>query len=114
MKKAIRIILICIIYSATVGLWTACVLNVLSMRMGLSLDGVSVVERHPMFFLFCCVLGIVAFAMLIAEIVLNFKFCEKLSYNSKTFSIQIILSLVLSVPMMGIWMKIIEIIHELA
>ena len=104
--------LITLIYALTIGLGNTCFLNVASMCMGIALDGKSVVEQYPRFFPFYIIVGIASLVVLIIEILLNIRLADRLEYSRFKLYAQIIASLVLSIPMMVIWMQLFEHLHK--
>ena len=104
--------LITLIYALTIGLGNTCFLNVASMCMGIALDGKNVVEQYPRFFPFCIIVGIASLVVLIIEILLNIRLADRLEYSRFKLYAQIIASLVLSIPMMVIWMQLFEHLHK--
>ena len=116
MNKTINFISICLVtlsYALIIGLLLASFLNVLSLSVGISLDGKGVIETFPIFYRFCIIIGILSFVALIVAIFLNIWFADRFKYNRIKLYTQIIGSLVFSIPMMAFWMKAIEILHNL-
>ena len=78
-----------------------------------SLDSdLTVMGEHRGFLLFCIVLGLLATAAIIALLVFNIKTAEKFDYSKKTWYVQMISALVISLPMLKIWEMLFEYLQK--
>ena len=111
MKKSSYIILPFSILAnaAFLGLGMECLLNLLSLFMAISLDSA---VKYPRFVPFCVVLGIVALLGLIAMLILNIKFSEKLNFTKTIWIFEYIFALVLSIPMIKLWEMLFDFLQK--
>ena len=109
MKKTAYMIISILVNAAFLSLGIECLLNLLSLSMAISLDGV---VKYPRFVPFCVTLGIVALLGLVAMLVLNIKISEKLNFTKTILIFEYALALVLSIPMIKIWETLFEFLQK--
>ena len=111
MKKSIFIVLPAFtLGNATfLGLGMTCLLNLLSISVGISLD--SEIE-YPRLIPFCMILGIVALLGVIFLLFGNIKISEKLKFTKRTWYFQYIFAFVLSIPMIKLWQMLFDFLQE--
>ena len=109
MKKSILVLLAVFTLGNAVflSLGLTCLLDLLSLSMGIFLDGSPVTEV-----LFYIVLGILSLLGLVAILVLNIKASEKLPFTKLTWYVQSIIALFLSIPMMKLWQMLFEFLQK--
>ena len=111
MKKSIFIIhpVFASVNAVFLSLGMTCLLNLLSISVGISLD--SEIE-YPRFIPFCIILGIVALLGVIFLLFGNIKISEKLNFTKWTWYFQYIFAFVLSIPMIKLWQMLFDFLQE--
>lgn len=110
-KKLIQIVaylLFIIVYAAFLSIGMECLLNLLGIFMGISLDGKSPANQYPRFIPFCVVVGFLALVALVLLVILNIKVSERLDYTKRVWCIQSILAFFVSIPMIKLWEMLFE------
>ena len=106
MKNPLNLIfysLFTLFYAGFFSLGMMCLLNFFGLAFSISLDGPSAIEAFPRFTLFCILVGLFCLIALVFLVILNIKFSEKLNYEKRTWIIQSVCALVLSVPLLKVW-----------
>ena len=111
MKKSIFIVLPAFtLGNATfLGLGMTCLLNLLSISVGISLDSKI---QYPRFIPFCIILGIVALIGVIFLLFGNIKISERLNFTKWLWCFQYIFAFVLSIPMIKLWQMLFDFLQE--
>ena len=111
MKKSIFIILPTFTLGNAIflSLGMTCLLDLLSISVGISLD--SEIE-YPRFIPFCMILGIVALIGVIFLLFGNVKISERLKFTKRTWYFQYIFAFVLSIPMIKLWQMLFDFLQE--
>ena len=110
-KKLIKIVaylLFIIAYATFLSLGMECLLNLLGISMGISLDGQSAANQYPRFVPFCVVVGFLAFVALVLLVILNLKASERLDYTKRIWCVQSILAFLVSIPIIKLWEMLFE------
>ena len=94
--------------AAFLSLGMECLLNLLSISMGIALDGKSPANQYPRFIPFCVVVEFLALSALILLVIWNMKVSEKLAYTKRVWCIQSVMAVVLSIPMIKLWEMLLE------
>jgi len=90
-------------YAAIFGLGVECLLHLLGMMLGASLDHRNVTNLYPYFMPFCLIAGFLALIGLIGLLVLNVHVSGKYGYTKVKWVLQSLAVLPLSVPMAWLW-----------
>ena len=111
MKKISFIILPTFTLGNTVflSLGMTCLLDLLSISVGISLD--TEIE-YPRFIPFCIILGIVALLGVGFLLLGNIKISEKLKFTKRAWYFQYIFALVLSIPMIKPWEMLFDFLQK--
>lgn len=111
MKKSILVLLSVFTLGNAVflSLGLTCLLDLLSLSMGISLDSEI---QYPRFIPFCILLGVLSLLGLVAILVLNIKASEKFPFTKLTWYVQSIIALFLSIPMMKLWQMLFEFLQK--
>ena len=112
MKKFLSAFAFGVAYATFLSLVFECLLNLLGVSMGISLDSQGGIEQYPRFFLFCTIIGFFAFCILGIVFVLNLKVSQRQGCTKKFWCIQIILSLFVSIPMIKLWEGLFEFLQN--
>ncbi len=110
-KKLIKImayLFFIIAYAAFLSIGLECLLNILGISMGISLDCKSPANQYPRFFPFCVIVGLLALVALVLLVILNIKVSERLNYTQRLWFIQSMLAFVVSIPMIKLWEMLFE------
>ena len=91
------------------SLGMTCLLNLLSISVGISLD--SEIE-YLRFIPFCIIPGIVALLGVIFLLIGNIKISEKLKFTKWIWYVQYIFALILSIPMIKLWQMLFDFLQE--
>ena len=91
------------------SLGMTCLLNLVSISMGISLDSEM---QYPRWMPFCIVLGLVALLGVIFLLPGNIKISEKLKLTKRVWYFQYILALVLSIPMIKLWEMVFDFLQK--
>ena len=94
-------------YFLSLGL--TCLLNLLSISVGISLDSKI---QYPRFIPFCIILGIVALIGVIFLLFGNIKISERLNFTKWLWCFQYIFAFVLSIPMIKLWQMLFDFLQE--
>ena len=116
MKKNLIVCAFIVAYASLLSLGIACMLFVLSLSMSFGLDSGdsgSAAEVYPRFFAFNIILGFVSLISLIGIFVFNLFTSEKNGYTKKTWYVQMITSVVLALPMIELWLTLIEFLWKI-
>lgn len=108
LMKIAAYLLFAIAYAAFLSLGMECLLNLLSISMGIALDGQSLANQYPRFIPFCVVVGFFALVALALLVIMNMKLSEKIHYTQRAWYIQFVLALVVSIPMIKLWEMLFE------
>jgi len=111
MKKSIFILLPAFTLGNTIflSLGMTCLLNLLSISVGISLDSAI---QYPRFIPFCIILGIVALLGVIFLFFGNIKMSEKFKFTKWTWYFQYIFAFVLSIPMVKLWQMLFDFLQK--
>ncbi len=112
-KKPIKIVaylLFIIAYAVFLSIGMECLLNLLSISIGLSLDGPP--NPYPRFIPFCFVVGSFALVALVLLVILNIKESERLDYTKRVWCIQSTVAFVISLPMIKLWEMLFDYLHK--
>ena len=112
MKKMILAITFALVSAIFLSLALECLLNLLGMAMAISLDGPPVTKQYPRFIPFCLIVGIFALASMIVTFILNLKASEKLRFTKKIWWMEMVISFVVSIPMIKPWEMLFEILQK--
>ena len=80
--------------------------------MAISLDGPPVTKQYPRFFPFCLTVGITASAAMIVTFILNLKASEKFAFTKPLWMTEIIITVVISLPMIKAWETVFEFLQK--
>ncbi len=114
-KKRIQIaasLLFIIAYASFLSVGMECLLHLLSISMGIALDGKSPASQYPRFFPFCVVVGFLALVALVLLVILNVKMAERLEYTKRVWCIQSVLAFAVSIPMIKLWELLFEYLQK--
>ena len=112
MKKMILAITFALVSAIFLSLALECLLNLLGMAMAISLDGPPVTKQYPRFIPFCLIVGIFALASMIVTFILNLKASEKLRFTKKIWWMEMVISFVVSIPMIKPWEMLFEFLQK--
>lgn len=91
------------------SLGLTCLLDLLSISVGISLDS----EIHyPRFIPFCIVLEIISLSGLATILALNIKVSEKLKFTKWIWYFQYIFAFVLSIPIIKLWQMLFDFLQK--
>ena len=115
MKKYLIIFAYVVAYASLLSLGIACMLFVLSLSMSFGPDSGSgsAAKVYPRFFPFNIILGFVSLISLIGIFVFNLFTSEKNGYTKKTWCVQMITSVALALPMIELWLTLIEFLWKI-
>lgn len=91
------------------SLGMTCLLNLMSISLGISLDSEM---QYPRLIPFCIVLGLVALLGVIFLLLGNIKISEKLKFTKRAWYFQYIFALVLSIPMIKPWEMLFDFLQK--
>ena len=112
MKKYFLAFAALIDYAIFLSIGFECMLNLLGMSVALSLDGPPVTKQYPRFIPFCSIVGIFALTSIIVTFILNLKASEKLGFTKKIWWMEIVISFVVSIPMIKPWEMLFEFLQK--
>ena len=112
MKKILLASAFIIAYAAFLSLGMECLLNLLSVFMAISLDGGAVTKQYPRFIPFCIIVGILALVALVAVFVMNLKASDKFGFTKRLWWAQMIITVVISVPMIKLWETLFDFLQK--
>ena len=112
MKKYFLAFAFLIAYATFLSIGFECMLNLLGMNVAISLDGPSVTKQYPRFIPFCFIVGIFALASIIVTFILNLKASEKLGFTKKIWWMEMVISFVVSIPMIKPWEMLFEFLQK--
>ena len=112
MKKYFSAFAFAIAYAVFLSLGIECLLNLLGVSFGISLDSTVGIERFPRFIPFCIIIGILVLCILVVIFVLNLKVSRKYGYNKKIWWIQMVLAILISIPMIKLWEMLFEFLQN--
>jgi len=102
MKKLIYAFII-FTYATFLGLGETCLLTLVGITFGVSLDGGSVLAEYPRFIPFCVCAGFCALIFISVLVFLNVRWSKKLGYTKKMWTVQWIFASGISIPMIKLW-----------
>ena len=106
MKKPLNLIsysLFTFFYAGFFGLGMMCLLNLLALAFGSALFNESAIDELTKFILVYILVGLFCLIALVFLVILNIKFSDKLNYGKRTWIVQSLCALVLSVPLLKVW-----------
>lgn len=103
MKKHFCIISFTLSYAIILSLIIECLLYLLGLTFGISLDSYEPMSAEPIFFPLCIIAGILALLAIVAIFLLNFIKSERLGYTRKMWCAQGIFAIVGAVLLMKPW-----------
>ena len=109
-KKRIVVPVLIAINAALLGLGMTCLLHLFGLVLGMSLDST---PSYPRFGPFCLLVGVAALLGLILVFLWNVKISEKYDFTKRTWLVQYVCALVLSVPMLGVWERVFDVLREI-
>ena len=112
MKKYFLAFAFIVAYATFLSIVFECMLNLLGMAMAISLDGPPVTKQYPRFIPFCLIVGIFALASIIVTFILNLKASEKLRFTKKIWWMELVISFVVSIPMIKPWEMLFEFLQN--
>ena len=112
MKKYFLAFAFIVAYATFLSIGFECMLNLLGMSVAISLDGPPVTEQYPRFIPFCFIVGIFALASIIVTFILNLKASEKLGFTKKIWWMEMVISFVVSIPMIKPWEMLFEFLQK--
>ena len=112
MKKIFPAFAFVIAYATLLSIGLECLLILLETSMSISLDGPAVTEQYPRFIPFCSIVGIFALTSIIVTFILNLKASEKLGFTKKIWWMEMVISFVVSIPMIKPWEMLFEFLQK--
>ena len=112
MKKYFLAFAFIVAYATFLSIGFECLLNLLGMAMAISLDGPPVTKQYPRFIPFCFFVGFFALASIIVTFILNLKASEKLGFTKKIWWMEMVISFVVSIPMIKPWEMLFEFLQK--
>ena len=103
MKKYFCIISFTLSYAILLSLIIECLLYLLGLTFGISLDYYEPMSAEPIFFPLCIIAGILALLAMVAIFLLNFIKSERLGYTRKMWCVQGIFAIVGAVLLIKPW-----------
>lgn len=103
MKKIFLTLMFIVAYAIFFSLGLECLLVLSGTAMAISLDGPTVIEQYPRFIPFCFIVGIFAIASIIVTFILNLKASEKFVFTKTHWVTEMIITFVISIPMIKPW-----------
>jgi len=103
MKKLLPALVFTIAYAVALSIGLECLLNLLGAAMSISLDSSAMIKQYPRFIPFCLIVGMIAFAVIIVTFILNLKASEKLAFTKRLWMSEVIITFVISIPMIKLW-----------
>jgi hypothetical protein len=91
------------------GLGMSCLLHLFGIVMAVSLDSTL---RYPRFVPFCLLAGVAALLGLVGVFLWNVKISERLAFTKKIWLWQYVGAFVLSIPILGVWEQVFELLRE--
>ena len=92
------------------GLGMTCLLNLFGLVLAMSLDST---PRYPRFGPFCLLVGVAALLGLVLVFLWSVKNFERFAYTKKTWIVQYVGAFVLSIPMLGVWERVFDLLREM-
>ena len=99
-------------YAVVLGLCLECLLNLMGAVMAVSLDSGAVTRQYPRFIPFCVVVSLLTLTALVLLLVLNIKISHKQVYTKKTWWVQSVAALVMTIPMIKLWEVLLDFLHK--
>ena len=112
MKKYFLAFAFIVAYATFLSIGFECMLNLLGMSVAISLDGPPVTKQYPRFIPFCFIVGIFALASIIVTFILNLKASERLGFTKKIWWMEMVISFVVSIPMIKPWEMLFEFLQK--
>ena len=109
-KKRIVVPVLIGLNAVLLGLGMACLLNLFGFVMALSLDST---PRYPRFGPFCLLVGVAALLGLVLVFLWNVKNAERLELTKRIWFVQYFGAFVLSVPMLGVWERVFDLLQKI-
>ncbi len=103
MKKYFPISFFVIVYAVFFSIGMECLINILSAFFAISLDNNSVLTSVQSFWLFCLAVGFLVLVAFVVVLLLNIKSSERIGYTRRTWWIQMIIAVIISIPMIKLW-----------
>ena len=110
MKKYFLAFAFIVAYATFLSIGFECMLNLLGMIVASSLDPVA--KEYPRFIPFCFIVGFFALASIIVTFILNLKASEKLGFTKKIWWMEMVISFVVSIPMIKPWEMLFEFLQK--
>ena len=92
------------------GLGMTCLLHLFGLVMGMSLDST---PRYPRFGPFCLLVGVAALLGLVLVFLWSAKNEERLELTKRIWLAQYIGAFLLSLPMLGVWERVFDLLREI-
>ena len=111
MTKALKLLsylLFILAYSLFLSIGMECLLCVLFLFISISFDSNTGVAAFPRFFAFCLITGVLATVALIAILILNYKYSDKLGCTKKRFALIALISFFTAISMLPIWERLFD------
>ena len=106
MKKAgLFLVPVFVLASAIpLSLGLECFLNLLGLFCSVNLSDKTVIEQFPRFIPFCAVVGFFALIAFACVLTVNIKAYKKFKFNKVVWCVQYMLIIVLTFPLVNLWM----------
>ena len=96
--------------AAFFGLGMSCLLHLFGSVLAMSLDST---PRYPRFVPFCLFVGVAALLGLILVFLWSVKISEKHDFAKRTWLVQYVCAFILSIPMLGVWERVFDLLREI-
>ena len=96
--------------AAFFGLGMSCLLHLFGIVLAMSLDST---PRYPRFVPFCLFVGVAALLGLILVFLWSVKISEKHDFTKRTWLVQYVCAFILSIPMLGVWERVFDVLREI-
>ena len=94
------------------GIFLGCVLQLLGIIMGISIDGLAVARQYPRLIPFCLVVGLLAVIFLALVFILGIIASQKIGISKNIWLWQIITAVFLSLPVIKLWEMAVEFLQK--
>lgn len=101
--KYLIMIFLSIAYAVLFSLGVYSLLMLMGLSMAISFDGINVVDQYPRFIPFCFIVGILSLFSLLTIIWFQLKRAEQIGYDELTWAIQLVLSFLMTIPLLKVW-----------
>lgn len=109
-KKRIVVPVLIAINAALLGLGMSCLLHLFGIVLAVSLDST---PRYPRFGPFCLFVGVAALLGLILVFLWSVKISEKHDFTKRIWLVQYVCAFILSIPMLGVWERVFDVLREI-